>query len=84
MMTGTQNERAASELMPAGHKGPQAGFPTGEKGTVMTDPVPGSWAIRREISQGCRRIPQMEQKSGSEWSGWVVISQLGSKGRAHS
>lgn len=46
----------------------------------MTDPVPGSWAMRGEISQGCRRIPQTEQKSGSELSGWVVISQLRSKG----
>lgn len=46
----------------------------------MMDPMPGSWAMRGEISQGCVRIPQREQKSGSELSEWDTIRQLGSKG----
>lgn len=60
-------------------KGPQTGLLIGEKGTVMMDPMPSSWAMRGEISQGGIRIPQREQKSGSELSGWDMVSQLRSK-----
>lgn len=45
----------------------------------MMDPMPGSWARSREISQGCMGVPQREHKSGSELSGKDTISQLGSK-----
>lgn len=45
----------------------------------MMDPMLGLWAMSRDNSQGCMRIPQREQKSGSELSGKDTINQLRSK-----
>ena len=64
-MLGRNNGRASSQLMPQGAKG----HGVGGRGTLVMDPMPGSWAVRGEISHNHMRICQWESSQGLGWAG---------------